>query len=165
MRVAVVGGLVLGLMVEGWTYVMGFTGWYRHPLMVNAFWLVIFIQIAIVIAVLYQTRLTRSYGRQIGMGLLTSLVAGLIIIPGSILFTTVAFPNYFEELRTVQEEMLRQAGQSPEAIRAAMESARASESPLLQALAGALGTLVTGLIISALTAVWLRQPREQLPAA
>ena len=31
-------GLLMGILVEVWTYIMGFTGWYKEPGMTFLFW-------------------------------------------------------------------------------------------------------------------------------
>ena len=43
-------GLLLGILVVLWTFVMGFTGWYRHPSLLFLFWLVIPLQVAVLLS-------------------------------------------------------------------------------------------------------------------
>jgi hypothetical protein len=157
MRTILKGGIALGVLVEIWTYVMGFTGWYRDPAMLNLFWLVIPVQIAVLWWTLRGTAAEgRTYGGQVLAGTLASLIAGVVIVIGSYLFTTVAFPNYFNDLAAVQENMLRQAGQSEEQIRTAMEAYRTGATPLGNAFAGFIGTVVTGLVVSLVIAIFVR---------
>jgi hypothetical protein len=34
-------GIALGVLVAIWTFLMGFTGWYKDPVLFNLFWFVI----------------------------------------------------------------------------------------------------------------------------
>jgi hypothetical protein len=153
----IVPGIVLGLFVVVWTYVMGFTGWYKDPAMMAAFWLVILAQIGVLVWALRKTAQEGwRYWKQVGAGTLISVIAGLIIIPGSLLFTTVVFPHYFDELRAVYEQQLQLAGKSPQEIASMMDAYSVSQTPSVQAVMGFLGTVVTGLFISLVTAIFLR---------
>jgi hypothetical protein len=150
-------GIILGLLVEIWTYVMGFTGWYKHPTLLFLFFLVILIQIVVLVIALRETAAQgRRYWGQVSAGTLISVVAGLIIVGGSLLFSTVVFPDYVSEVAQVQEQMLRQAGQSEEQIRSAMEAYNRSNSPTSLALQGFIGTFLTGLVTSLVVAGFVR---------
>lgn len=150
-------GIVLGLLVEIWTFVMGFTGWYKHPSLLYLFFLVIVIQIGVLVLALRETAAQgRRYWGQVSAGTLISAVAGAIIVAGSLLFTTVVFPDYFRELAEVQEQMLRQAGRSEEQIRAAMDAYATANTPMSQALGGFIGTFLTGLVASLVIAGFVR---------
>jgi hypothetical protein len=53
--------------------------------------------------------------------------------------------------------MLEQAGKSPEEVRAQVEAMAATQTPFLQALFGAIGTIVTGLVASLVIAAFVRR--------
>lgn len=159
MKTAVVAGIVLGLLVAGWTLVMGFTGWYKDPALSSAFFAVVLIQIAVLLVTLAKTRDTRTYFGQVGVGLVTSLVAAVIIFGSSMVFTTVLFPEYFEELRAMQELLLREQGLDEQEIRAQLAAGAAMQTPFMQAFAGFVGTTVTGLAVSVVAAIFLRKKR------
>ena len=92
-------GILIGVLCAIWTFVMGFTGWYKDPTLSNAFFLVIPIEVAGLVWGLKRTASEeRTYRAQLVAGTLMSVVAGVIIIASSLLFTTVAFPEYFREL-------------------------------------------------------------------
>jgi len=38
-----------------WTLVMGVTGWYKHPVLLNMFWVVVLIEIGVLVWGLRQT--------------------------------------------------------------------------------------------------------------
>lgn len=150
-------GLFIGVAVVAWTFVMGITGWYLHPALLNLFFLVIPIQIVLLVLGLRSSAAGNGYGKQVASGVLASILASVLIFAGSILFTTVAFPSYFEEIRTVQTAMLEKAGKSPAEIRAQVEATAATQTPFLQALFGAIGTIVTGLVASLGIAAFARK--------
>jgi hypothetical protein len=164
MKRIVLPGLVLGALVVVWTFVMGLTGWYKHPALLNLFWVVIPMEIAVLVWGLRETAKDgRGYGRQVLAGTAMAAVAAPLCFAGSLVFTTVAFPRYFEELRQVQEEMLRSQGLPAEKIAEAVAEAAKSQSSMGNAIAGAVGTLVTGLVASAVIAIWVRAKPAQRP--
>jgi hypothetical protein len=150
-------GILLGVAVVVWTFVMGFTGWYKHPVLLNLFYVVIVVQIALLVSALKQTAAQgRRYAGQVMVGTLISMIGGVLIFGGSLLFTTVVFPNYFAEITAIQEQMLRDQGRSEEVIRATMEMAVKTNTPMASALAGFFGTIVTGLLASLVIAGMVR---------
>ena len=150
-------GLLIGVLCGLWTFVMGFTGWYKDPTLVNAFFLVIVIEVAGLIWGLRRTATEgRTYSGQVVAGTLMSIVAGLVIICSSLLFTMVAFPDYFDQVNAVQREMMQAAGKSEAEIAAAIEGGAAMQTPIANALAGFFGTFVTGVVASAIIAIWIR---------
>jgi hypothetical protein len=148
-------GLLIGVLCGVWTFVMGFTGWYKDPVMLWAFFLVI-----VIVGLIWGLRQTaaegRTYGGQIVAGTLMAVIAGVVIIGSSLLFTMVAFPDYFAELEAAQRQMLQAQGQTPEQIEAAIEAGKTSATPMANAMSGFLGTLVTGILASAVIALFLR---------
>lgn len=150
-------GLSIGVLCGVWTFVMGLTGWYKDPVMLNAFFLVIVIEIAGLIWGLRKTAAQgRTYSGQVVAGTMMSIVAGAVIICASLLFTMVAYPDYFNELNAAQRQMMQQAGKTDAEITAAVEGAAAMQTPMANALAGFFGTFVTGVVASAIIAIWIR---------
>ena len=150
-------GIVLGVLIEVWTYLMGFTGWYKDPSLMNLFWVVIAIQIAVLMWALKRTASEgRGFGGQVGAGTLISLIAGVFVIVGSLVFTMVVFPNYFTELAAIQEQMLRTAGQSEDMIKQTMEMTARTSTPVIQACFGFLGTFFTGIIVSMIIGAFVK---------
>lgn len=150
-------GLLIGVLCGIWTFVMGFTGWYKDPTLLNAFYLVILFEIGGLIWGLRRTAAEgRTYGGQVVAGTLMAVVAGVIIIGSSLLFTTVAFPDYFRELEAANRQMLQAQGKSAAEIDAAVEATAVAATPMGQAMAGFVGTLVTGILASAIIAIWVR---------
>ena len=158
MNTIVKGGLLIGILCAAWTFIMGFTGWYKDPSMMMAFYVVILLQLVVLVWGLKQTAAQgKTYGGQVGAGTLMSLVGGVIIILSSLLFTMVVFPDYFAELRTVQAEILKASGKSDAAIAAEVEMAAPFQTPWIQALMGFIGTIFTGVIGSLIIGAFYRK--------
>ena len=157
MNLTLRAGVVLGALVVAWTFLMGVTGWYKDPVLLNLFWIVVLIQIAVLLWALTKTAAVNGYARQVLSGTLISTVAAIPIFAGSLLFTMVAYPHYFAEVAAVQEEMLRKAGRSELEIQTAIGLATEGATPLTQAIAGVIGTVLTGIFASSIIAVFHRR--------
>ena len=153
-------GLLIGVLCGGWTFVMGATGWYKDPAMLNAFFLVIVFQVGGLLWGLRRTAAEgRTYSGQVVAGTLMSIVAGVVIICSSLLFTMVFFPDYFTELNAAQRDFMQRAGKSEAEITAAIDAGAGMQTPMAQAMAGFFGTFVTGVVASAIIAIWIRAKR------
>jgi len=157
MRTATRAGVLLGVLTVAWMFVMGVTGWYKDPVMLNLFFLVILLEIGVVVWALRNTAPSTAWGGQVLNGLVLSLVASAIIFAGSLMFTTVAFPTYFSDLRAAQAQMLKSAGLSEAEIQAQVAAASSMQTPLMNALSGVLGTVVTGVVVAAIAGAFLRK--------
>jgi Zn-dependent membrane protease YugP len=89
--------------------------------------------------------------------MLMSLIGAGIIFFGSLLFTSVVFPDYFEEVRRAGQEVLRAQGMSEADIQTYLDQQAAMQTSFMNAIMGVIGTLVTGLIISLIAAAFLRK--------
>jgi len=150
-------GVILGLSVAAWTFIMGFTGWYKHPSLLFLFWLVVPMQIGILLWTLRAMAPTSGYGRQVWNGVSSSLLGSMIIYAASILFTTVVFPHYFQDLEALGRQIMARQGLSPAQIEAAVRAQAPMQTPRASAMAGAIGTVVTGFFTSVVAALWLRK--------
>ncbi len=161
MSTPVKGGILLGLLTVAWTFVIGFTGWYKDPVLLNLFFVVILIQLGVMIWAFRKTAAEgAAYGKQIVNGLILSVVGAVIIFFGSLLFTTVVFPHYFQDLRAIHTEILRQGGMAEEEISRAVDAGAVMQTPVMQAISGVAGTLVTGLVFSLVLGVFFRRKSE-----
>lgn len=157
MSTTVAAGLLLGVLCGVWTFIMGFTGWYKDPTKASAFFVVIAIEVAVLMWGLSRTaREGRTYSGQVVAGTMISIIGGIVIVGFSLLFTTVFFPEYFNELEVVYRDMLQKEGKSEAEVSSMVAEWSAGQSPMLQALYGFLGTFVTGVVVSAVLAIWIR---------
>jgi Protein of unknown function (DUF4199) len=152
-------GVLIGVLCSAWTFIMGFTGLYKNP-SAN----IVFVSGAMALETVVLTwglRRTaaegRAYGGQILAGTMMAIVAGVMIIVSSLLFTTVVFPNYFAEVEQVYRNALRSEGKSDVEIAAAIRATAASATPMAQAMSGFIGTLVTGIVASAIIGIFVRR--------
>jgi TM2 domain-containing membrane protein YozV len=151
-------GITIGVLCSLWTMVMGYSGMYKDPSRANLFFLVILIEIAGLVWGLRKTAPEgRRYGGQILAGTMMAIVAGIIVIGSSLLFTTVLFPNYAQELERMYRTTLQQQGKTEADIAAAVQANAASWTPMAQAMSGFLGTLVTGIVASAVIGYFVRR--------
>lgn len=149
-------GLVLGLACVIWQLVMGFTGWYKDPVLANVFLLVVIFNIVVIVLGLRQTRAENGYGKQVLHGLLMGVVAGVLIVCGSLLFTSVIAPDYAAEMADLQEVVLAERGVDAEMVAAIADRTR-NTPPIAYAIQGFIGTLVTSLFVSLIVAIFLRR--------
>ncbi len=149
-------GLATGILCAVWEIIMASTGWITKPNLMGLFYLVVLIQIAVLMWGLKQGCGENSYGRQVLAGTGISVLAGIFLFGFSLLLTTVMFPDLMAEMKFVQTQMLRQSGRTEIEIAAAMRL----QTPLIQALQGFIGTVLTGLLASLGLAVFLRKKRK-----
>jgi hypothetical protein len=159
-------GLVLGVLVEIWTYIFGFAGWYLDPSLVNLFYVVVVIQLAVLYWGLKKEAAGgKQYGALLGAGTTMSVVAAVIVFIGSMLFTTVFFPQYFAEVREMARQTMLAQGNSADLVEKTLELAAPMQTPLANAIMGALMTILAGFIFSLFLAVLVRSKRPAAPKA
>lgn len=151
------GGFLLGACVAAWTLVMARTGMYKNPSLFYLFWLVIPIQVGILLHVLRKTAAASGYGRQVWTGVSVSLLGSVLIFANSYYLTAVLYPQYFHELEAMGRQIMASQGLSPDQIEAAVKAQAHLQTPRASAMAGAIGTMVTGFLTSAIAAIWLRR--------
>ncbi len=153
-------GVLIGVACAAWTFVLGLTGWYTDPALQNLFFLVIAIEIAGLVWGLRRTASEgRAYGGQVVAGTMMATIAGVILIASSLLFTTVVFPDYFAEMERGYRQVLQSRGLDEAQIAQALAANAASATPMNQALEGFLGAFLTGIVGSAVIAIWIRARR------
>jgi hypothetical protein len=158
MSLTVKGGLIIGVLCGVWMYVIGFTGWYRDPALQAMFWVVVLIEIGVLYWMLRQLpESEKTFGGILKAGTMMSLIAAAVIFVASYLFTSVVFPNYFEEVRVAGEEMYRAQGMTDEQIAAVMASMAPMQTSAVNALMGSIGTIVTGFLASAVLGLILKK--------
>jgi hypothetical protein len=159
MKKPIIPGIILALLLAGWMYVIGFLGWYKDPKMQFMFWFVVLIQIIVLTFVIKgAAKEGAGFAGKFLKGAGTSLVAAPLVFLNSLLFTQVVFPKYFDEIRAAQESLLRSNGIPEAQIVETLKAAAAMENPYLQATFGAIGTIVTGIIVSLIASALVKKP-------
>jgi hypothetical protein len=159
-------GLLIGVLCGGFTFVMGLTGWYKDPVMVNVFIPVVaMLEIAVLVWGLQRTAARgRTYSGQVVAGTLMSIIGAAIIFVCSYVFTSIAFPSYFEDINAMARQVMTEQGKTAEEIRAFLDTQASGQTSLLNALVGFFMTIVTGVLASAVIAAFIRQKPDVLAA-
>jgi hypothetical protein len=150
-------GLALGVAVEVWTFTVIALGWHKDPVMLSLFYLVIFIQAAVLVWGLRMTAAQgKGYGAQVGAGTAMSAVGAVVIFVGAYLMVTMVFPNYFAEVQEAGRMALQAQDLSEEAIQAQLDAMAPMQTPFANAMTGAIATVITGLIESLIIAAFVK---------
>jgi hypothetical protein len=156
MRTIIKTGIYIGGLCALWQLIMAWTRWITNPQLMNLFYLVVLIEIGVLIRALKQSAGDRSYGQQVWAGTAMSIVAGVFLFLFSLFLTTLLFPNLMNEMKEVQGQMLRETGSTDAEISARLRL----QTPLIQALMGVAGTLVTGIAASLVIASFAHRKRS-----
>ncbi len=153
MNVPVRYGLILGILVTAINLAIPALGLHTS-IGISAIFLVVVIaiNIAVVIMALRQTAADANYGGQVLNGLVLGAVGGVIVFVGSWLTTSVVFPNYMAEVMEATREMVESFGLPSGEIDAQL----AMGSSVGSAFQGAIGTVVTSVVVAAITAIFKR---------
>jgi hypothetical protein len=158
MKTIVRYGVILGVLVEIWTFVMIATGWHRDPASRLLFFMVIPLQVTALVMALRQTSASGAiYGKQIVNGIAISLIGAAIVFVGLLLMTTVVFPHYLYEQRSLGAEMIAKAGRPAEEIEAQLSVNADLYDPLQVSFRGFVGTMLTGAVVTAITGFFVRK--------
>jgi len=150
-------GLWIGVLTVLWMLVMGYTGWYLHPQLLNLFFLVIVVEVVLIARALRRSAKANTYLQQVVAGTTMAIIASVVIFCGSSLFTTVLFPSYFEDLQRVGREVMRQQGLADAEIAQRLEAMAPWQTSVMNALQGVIGTVVTGLAASLVVGAFARK--------
>jgi len=153
MNVPVKYGLILGIVVTVINLAIPALGMHTSMGMSIVFLvIVIAINIAVVVVALGKTAADANYGAQVLNGLVLGAVGAAVVFVGSWLTTSVIFPNYIAELTDATRDTLVAFGVPAGDIEAQL----AGISSVSSAFQGALGTLITSVVVAAITAIFRR---------
>ncbi len=153
MKLTLKVGLGIGVLCAIWELIMASTGWITNPNLMSLFYLVVLIEVVVLIWGLKQSSTENSYRRQVIAGTTMSVVAGMFLFVFSLLLTMVFFPDLISQMKIVQSQVLKQAGRTDAEISAALSL----QTPMIQAVQGLIGTVLTGLLASLIIAIFLRK--------
>lgn len=158
MNTTVKFGIVLGVIVAAMGFALATSGLHTSEAAPMAF-VIAAIVINVVIVVLAIRRSARSsyWIQQVGNGLVLGLVGAAIIFAGSWMMTAVVFPNYYTEFAEAARARAVAAGLSPAEIDAAV--AMATGTPVGSAFSGALGTVITSVVVAGIAGFFYRADR------
>ncbi len=167
MNMIIRGGVLLGVLVTAFSWLFAFTGMHKRP---GADMTFIIVATIIEIAVLvWALRKTAAQGRtwmgQVSAGSMLAFVGGALIFATSFMLVTQLYPNYFAELNAATAAGLRASGMDDAAVQAELAKLAPSQTPLANSVTGFVGTVLTGLIVSAILGIWIRGKGPKAAAA
>ncbi len=106
-----------------------------------------------------------TYGQALTAGLLTMVFASVITSIYTYLLYTVIDPSLQEQLRVFTEEQMMAKGNIPEAqMETAINMAAKFQTPTMMVVMGIVGGAFIGLIVSLITAIFIKKnPSEEVP--
>jgi len=155
MDIPVKYGIVLGVIVGAMGFALAILGLHTSEMAPARFVIAaVIINVVIVVLATHRTAPYSNWGRQVRNGLVLGVVAAAIIFLSSWVMTAVVFPDYYAEFAEAARERAVAAGLSAEAI--AEAEALASGTPVGSAFSGALGTVITSVVVAAIAGVFKR---------
>lgn len=155
MEIPVKYGVVLGVIVGAMGFALAILGLHTSEVAPARFVIAaVIINVVIVVLATRRTAPYSNWGRQVRNGLVLGVVAAAIIFLSSWVMTAVVFPDYYAEFAAAARERAVAAGLSAAAIEEA--EALASGTPVGSAFSGALGTVITSVVVAAITGVFKR---------
>lgn len=157
------GGLLIGGLCGAWLLITGFTGWYKDPTMYQLFIPVVSIlEIVVLVWALRKTAAQgRTYSGQVVAGTLMAVIGGICIFCISLFVTSVIAPTFFDDVNAMSREIMRGQGQTEEQINTAIAASAPWQTHTMSALAGFIGSVTTGIVVSAVLAIWVRARAPQ----
>lgn len=155
MEIPVRYGIVLGVVVGAMGFALAILGLHTNAMAPMAFVIAaIIINVVIVVLATQRTAPHSNWTGQVLNGLALGLVAAAIIFLSSWVMTAVVFPDYYAEFAEAARQRAVAAGLSAAEIEEAV--AMASGTPVGSAFSGALGTVITSVVVAAITGYFKR---------
>ena len=146
-------GLTIGVLCALWQLVMAATGWIVNPRLWNLFYIVILVEVGVLAWGLKKTAADHSYAGQFLLGTGASVIAATFLFLFSMVLMSYLYPGLMSQMKILQADSLKQAGQSEAQIAAAVSL----QTPLYQAAMGFVGTVVTGILATLLIGAFARR--------
>jgi len=158
MKTIVNAGVVLAVLVGVLMFVNGFIGAYKSESMQWVFpTFATVIEVGVLIWGLRQTAAQgRGYGGQVGAGVLMALVAAVLIVPISLVWTAM-YPDVFEYAETMTADRFADQGMTEDQIQQMLQATAWARTAWFQSFLGAAMTVLTGLVSSLIIAIWVRK--------
>jgi len=158
MSMAIKSGVILAVAVTIVSALFLATGLHQNPIVfgLGSLLLYIAINIAVVFWSLGRTAADNSYGQQLLHALVIGVVGGVLVLLGSWLLLGVVFPDSLMEIREATLGFMQSSGASQAQIDA--QTQRLEQMTVTsQAVQGAIGTLLTSLVVGALVSIFKRK--------
>ncbi len=155
MNMPVKYGLVLGVIVAAMGFALATLGLHTNEMAPTGF-VIAAIIINVVIVVLAVRRMApgSNWLQQVQNGLVLGLAGAVIIFLGSWVMTALVFPNYYTEFAEAARARAVAGGLSAAEIEAAV--AMATGTSVGSAFSGALGTVITSVVVAGIAGFFNR---------
>ena len=155
MNIPVKYGLMLGIIVGAMGFALATLGLHTNAMTPTAFVAAaIIINVVIVVLALRQTASDSNWGGQVLNGLVLGVIGAVIIFLSSFVMTALVFPDYYAEFAEAARLRAVASGLPAEEIEA--QVAMATGTPAGSAFSGAIGTLVTSVVVAAIMGFFKR---------
>lgn len=167
MKTIIRGGILLGILVTIWTYIFGLTGMHKNMGAAILFPIVAtVIELAVLLWALRRTAAEgRSWFGQVSAGTLLAFIGGCLILATSYLYVTQIHPTYMSEVREAGLAFNRSQGMEEAKIQELTAQQAPYQTAMIQAVMGFVATVITGFILSAILAIFIRSKAPRAAAA
>jgi hypothetical protein len=160
---AVKNGLLLGALLSGWAYFVNSTNLFMNQ---GLGMMVYLIYLAGIIYTLRQYRLDNggfmTFKQGLGLGVLMSVVAGLISSVFSLIYMKVIDPGFMDRmLEMMRDKMAEQPGMTEEALEMAMTWVGKMRSPVVIFISGLVTSALIGLFFSLIVSAIMKKERPE----
>lgn len=98
-----------------------------------------------------------SYGNAMLYGWVTYIFVGIISVFFMVILQTIIEPNFMEKVMEIQREEFYAQGMNDAQVDAVFEMSKKFRSPAMTAIFGFIGSVVLGLVISLITAIFAKK--------
>ena len=153
MTISIKYGLVLGVVVAAFGFVLGVSGLHTNQLAPMGFVIVaIIINAAIVVLAVRRLASTSTWVQQVANGLVLGLVGAVVVFLGSWLMTAVVLPDYYAEFAEAARLRAVAEGLTGEQLEAAV--AMVTGTSVGSAFQGAVGTVITSVVVAGIAGIF-----------
>ena len=150
-------GVVLGACVAVQNVAFAAIGWHTAFTMAFVFLVVaIGLNATMVVLCLRATAADNGWTGQLVNGAILGAVGSVLVFASGWLVTAIIFPDYFAEMAEGYRATFVDMGMDPNEIDETV-AGLAATSPVRSAMEGAVGTLVTSVVVAAIGGIWLRR--------
>ena len=166
MKTIIRGGILLGILVSIWTYIFGAAGMHKSmtgPLVFAS--VATLIELAVLAWALKRTAAEgRRWFGQVSAGTMLAFIGGCLILATSYVYMTQINPGMMAEAREASVAAMRATGMDEATIQQRLNPPGKVETPMAQAVTGFVMTVITGFVLSAILALFIRSKAPRAAA-
>lgn len=101
-----------------------------------------------------------SYGNALGLGVLITLFAGVIVAVFTYIQITIIDPDFVSKILAIAEEELVKRGMSDDQIEMALDMQKKFMTPLFMIISSLFGMVLMGFLFSLITSIFLKKEKS-----